>query len=438
MKIVVFGAGYVGLTAAVCLSSLGHDVVAIDIDAERVRRLTAGECPLREPGLEELQAACIRAGRLSFDTAPTAHLADAELCFICVDTPTDRQTNEVNMTAFNRVAGAIIGAASDDLVVVIKSTVPLGTFARLQQRFDRSGVRLHAACNPEFLREGSAVEDFLKPHRIVVGVADDLAAQRLKAAYAPLIGAGVPYLEMAPASAELVKYASNAFLATKITFINEIANLSELTSGNIDDIVAGMGLDPRISPHAMRAGPGYGGSCFPKDTLALANAAQDLASPLRILEAVIASNDDRMRLMVNRVVRLCGGDVEGKTIAVWGLAFKANTDDFRDSAAIPIIRALLQKGARVRAYDPMVDYGRFRTVLDIELADSPEACAEDADCIAVLTEWDAFAAIDWARLASRVASRTIFDARNVVDRARLPDDWDYECVGKPGSGKRGR
>jgi UDPglucose 6-dehydrogenase len=434
MRISMIGAGYVGLVSGACLADFGHDVVCVDNDEEKVALLNRGETPIYEPQLGQIIAANVTENRLKFTTALKDSVADADAVFIAVGTPSRRGDGHADLSYVYAAAREVAGALSDSTVVVTKSTVPVGTGDEVERiiRAERKNIEAPVVSNPEFLREGAAVHDFKHPDRIVVGTDDERAREVMREIYRPLHLNASPIMFTDRRSAELIKYASNAFLATKITFINEIADLSEKIGANVQDVARGMGLDKRIGPKFLHPGPGFGGSCFPKDATALAKTARDYEAPLRLVETVIDVNDHRKRAMAKKVAAALGGNLRGKTIAVLGLTFKPNTDDIRDTPSLPLITALQDFGATVRAYDP-AGMERFRQEADsVEFSANPYECAVDADAIVIVTEWDQFRALDLKRLASVMACPVIVDLRNIY----APDEvvrhgFLYSCVGRP-------
>lgn len=434
MRISMIGAGYVGLVSGACLADFGHDVVCVDNDEEKVALLNRGETPIYEPQLGQIIAANVTENRLKFTTALKDSVADADAVFIAVGTPSRRGDGHADLSYVYSAAREVAGALSDSTVVVTKSTVPVGTGDEVERiiRAERKNIEAPVVSNPEFLREGAAVHDFKHPDRIVVGTDDERAREVMREIYRPLHLNASPIMFTDRRSAELIKYASNAFLATKITFINEIADLSEKIGANVQDVARGMGLDKRIGPKFLHPGPGFGGSCFPKDATALAKTARDYEAPLRLVETVIDVNDHRKRAMAKKVAAALGGNLRGKTIAVLGLTFKPNTDDIRDTPSLPLITALQDFGATVRAYDP-AGMERFRQEADsVEFSANPYECAVDADAIVIVTEWDQFRALDLKRLASVMACPVIVDLRNIY----APDEvvrhgFLYSCVGRP-------
>jgi UDPglucose 6-dehydrogenase len=414
MRVTMIGAGYVGLVSGACFADFGHQVICIDKDATKVEALNRGEIPIFEPGLAELVEANVRQGRLQF-AADTSRIGDAEAVFIAVGTPSRRGDGHADLSFVYAAIREIAPLLSNTAVVVTKSTVPVGTGDEIERilRELRPDAELQVVSNPEFLREGAAIQDFKHPDRIVIGTADAGARAVLAEIYRPLYLNAPPLLYVARRTAELIKYASNAFLATKITFINEIADLCEKVGADVQEVARGMGLDNRIGGKFLHAGPGFGGSCFPKDTTALLKTAQDNGVALRIVEAVAAVNDQRKRAMARKVVAALGGSVRGKTIAVLGLTFKPNTDDTRDSPAIPLITALHDLGATVRGYDPAGMEQAKPLLPAVQYSISAYAAAEGADAVVIATEWEQFRALDLDRLKRVMAQPVIVDLRNI-------------------------
>jgi UDPglucose 6-dehydrogenase len=403
--VAIVGTGYVGLTTGACLAHLGHRVVCGDVNADRVATLQRGEVPFYEPGLAELVTAGVHAGRLSFVLGGDTAVADAELVFLCVPTP-QADDGSVDLSYVEAAAASIAGALRPSAVVINKSTVPVGSAAIVERIIARGDITV--VSNPEFLREGSAVSDFLHPDRVVIGTDSPEAGRRVAELYQSV---EAPILITTPASAETIKYAANAFLATKISFVNAIAAVCEAVGADILDVVRGLGLDRRIGQDFLRPGPGWGGSCFPKDTRALVSIAEQGGYDFKLLRGVIASNAEQHERMVEKVRLAVGGTLQGRTIAVWGLAFKANTDDVRDSPAVAIVERLLQEGASVRAYDPQA-----RVALPglTQVGSALEAC-DGADSLVVLTEWPEFIGADVEGVASRLRGTHVVDTRNVLD-----------------------
>ena len=434
MRITMIGSGYVGLVSGACFSDFGHDVVCVDKDARKIAALEAGKMPIFEPGLDHLVARNVEAGRLSFTTDLAAGVSGADAVFVAVGTPSRRGDGNADLSYVHAAAEEIARAIKGFTVVVDKSTVPVGTGDEVERiiRDTNPEADFAVVSNPEFLREGAAISDFKHPDRIVIGSDDERALQVMRELYRPLfLGGKSPIVEMSRRSAELTKYAGNAFLATKITFINEIADLCEKVGGDVRDVARGIGLDNRIGSKFLNAGPGYGGSCFPKDTLALLKTAQDCEAPQRIVEAVVAVNDNRKRAMGRKVIAACGGDVRGKRIAVFGLTFKPNTDDMRDSPAISIIRTLQDAGAEVAACDPEGVEQAREILSDVTYCSSPWDAAKDAAAAVIVTEWDAYRALDLAQLKSLLAQPVLVDLRNVYERDTVEAaGLQYVAVGR--------
>jgi UDPglucose 6-dehydrogenase len=417
MRLAVIGSGYVGLVSGACFADFGHVVTCVDKDAAKVAALKRGEIPIFEPGLDELVAVNVRGRRLFFSEGIGEAVKGAEAVFIAVGTPSRRGDGHADLSYVYAAAREIAAALDGFTVVVTKSTVPVGTGDEVERIIAeaRPDADFVVVSNPEFLREGAAISDFKRPDRIVVGATDERARAVMREIYRPLNLNQPPLFFVDRRTSELIKYAANAFLATKITFINEIADLCEKVGANVQDVARGIGMDNRIGGKFLHAGPGYGGSCFPKDTLALVKTGQDADSPLRIIETVAAVNEQRKRGMAKKVIAACGGSVRGKTIAVLGLAFKPNTDDMRDAPSLAIVTALEDAGAKVRAHDPAgMDQARAMMPSVTFCADAYE-CAEGAEALVIVTEWDAFRALDFKRLAELMASPSIVDLRNVYE-----------------------
>ena len=415
MRVAMIGSGYVGLVSGACFADFGHDVVCVDKDQTKIDRLRAGVMPIFEPGLAELVAANVRGGRLSFTDDLAAAVANAEAIFIAVGTPSRRGDGHADLSFVHAAAAEIARYLAGYAVIVTKSTVPVGTGDDVERtiREARPDADFAVVSNPEFLREGAAIGDFKRPDRIVIGTEDVRARQVMTELYRPLFLNASPLLFTARRTAELIKYAANAFLATKITFINEIADLCEAVGADVQDVARGIGLDNRIGAKFLHAGPGYGGSCFPKDTLALIKTAQDFGTPVRIVETVAAVNDQRKRAMAKKVITAAGGSVRGKTVAVLGLTFKPNTDDMRDSPAISVVQALQDAGAKVRAFDPEGVEQAKLVLTGVDYAHDPYDCLTGADVAVLVTEWDAFRALDMDRVRNVMAAPVLVDLRNV-------------------------
>ncbi len=425
MRVTLVGSGYVGLVSGACFADFGHQVVCVDKDEGKISALLQGRMPIYEPGLEQLVASNVAAGRLRFTTDLRESVKDADAVFIAVGTPSRRGDGHADLSYVYAAAREIAEALSGYTVIVTKSTVPVGTGDEVERiiREANAGAEFSVVSNPEFLREGAAIPDFKRPDRIVIGSEDPRATKIMRAIYRPLYLNHSPVLVMSRRGAELTKYAANAFLATKITFINEIADLCERVGADVQDVARGVGLDGRIGPKFLHAGPGYGGSCFPKDTLALLKTSQDFDAPQRIVEAVVSANENRKRAMGRKVIAAMGGEVRGCTIAILGLTFKPNTDDMRDSPAIAVIRALQDGGATVRAYDPAGMEQAKLVLEDVEYCAGPYQAIDGADGLAIVTEWDEFRALDLKRIKSLLRTPTLVDLRNIYPRA------DAESVG---------
>ncbi len=415
MKITMIGAGYVGLVSGACFSDFGHSVVCVDKDPAKIEALEAGRMPIYEPGLDALVAKNVSAGRLSFTTALADAVGGAGAIFIAVGTPSRRGDGHADLTYVHEAAREIAGALTGDTVIVTKSTVPVGTGDRVEQiiRELRPELKIEVVSNPEFLREGAAIGDFKRPDRIVVGSESEWARDVMREIYRPLYLNQAPMVFTSRRSSELIKYAANAFLATKITFINEMADLCEAVGADIQDVSRGIGLDNRIGSKFLHAGPGYGGSCFPKDTVALLKTAEDHATPLRIVEATVQVNDSRKRAMGRRILQAMGSDLRDRTVGLLGLTFKPNTDDMRDAPSLAIIRSLQDAGVRIKAYDPEgMDVAR-PLIGDVELVADPYEVARDVDALAIVTEWDVFRALDLGRIAASMRAPVLVDLRNI-------------------------
>jgi len=437
MRITMIGSGYVGLVSGVCFADFGHDVICVDKDASKIEALQRGEIPIFEPGLEHLVADNVRAGRLSFTTEVKTSVADSDVVFIAVGTPSRRGDGHADLSYVYAAAREIAEHVNGFTVIVTKSTVPVGTGDEVERIVRETNPQADVAIvsNPEFLREGAAIEDFKRPDRIVIGLNDDRARGVMTEVYRPLYLNQAPLLFTARRTSELIKYAANAFLAMKITFINEMADLCEKVGANVQEVSRGIGLDGRIGAKFLHAGPGYGGSCFPKDTLALAKTAQDFDAPVRLIETTISINDNRKRAMGRKVIAAMGGDIRGKSIAVLGLTFKPNTDDMRDSPAISVIQTLQDAGASISGYDPEgMDNARL-VMDDIIYADDAYAAARGADALVIVTEWNQFRALDFARLKSIMKSPVLVDLRNIYRHDEVTKHgFAYTSIGRPMNG----
>ena len=431
----MIGSGYVGLVSGACFADFGHDVVCIDKDETKIAALRAGKMPIYEPGLEKLVATNVAAGRLSFTTDLDEGIADARAIFIAVGTPSRRGDGHADLTFVHQVAREVGAALRQDVVVVTKSTVPVGTGDEVERILEASGNtnRVAVVSNPEFLREGAAIGDFKRPDRIVIGAEDEFGREVMREVYRPLFLNESPILFTERRSAELIKYAANAFLATKITFINEMADLCEKVGANVQDVARGIGLDKRIGPKFLNAGPGYGGSCFPKDTLALLKTAEDYESPVRIVEAVVKTNESRKRAMGRKVIEALGGAdrARGKRVCLLGLTFKPNTDDMRDSPAIAVARTLLDAGVAVVAHDPEGMEQARPLLPEVTMMDDPYAAIANADAVAIVTEWDAFRALDMKRVGALANAPVLIDLRNIYEPADMrAAGMDYHSIGR--------
>ena len=432
-RLVMVGSGYVGLVSGACLADFGHSVVCVDKDATKIALLEKGEMPIFEPGLAELVLKNVRAGRLSFGLDLAGAVAGADAVFIAVGTPSRRGDGHADLSYVHAAAREIAEAITGYCVVVTKSTVPVGTGDEVERiiREARPDIEFAVVSNPEFLREGAAISDFKRPDRIVVGAGDERAREVMREVYRPLYLNQAPLLFTDRRTSELIKYAGNAFLAMKITFINEIADLCEAVGADVQQVARGIGLDNRIGQKFLHAGPGYGGSCFPKDTLALIKTAQDEGAPIRIVETVAAVNDQRKRAMARKIIQAMGGEARGKRVALLGLAFKPNTDDMRDAPSLAIVQGLQDAGAQVSAFDPEAMEQARLVLKGVEYADDPYACAEGADALVIVTEWEQFRALDLRRLKSILKSPVLVDLRNVY----APEDarrhgFSYVSVGR--------
>ena len=433
MKIAMIGTGYVGLVSGVCFSDFGHDVVCVDKDPSKLEKLHAGEVPIYEPGLDDLMKRNAEAGRLSFTGDLGPAVAEADAVFIAVGTPTRRGDGHADLTYVYAAAKEIAASLTGYTVVVTKSTVPVGTNREVERiiRAERPDVEFDVASNPEFLREGAAIEDFMRPDRVVVGAETDAAKDVMQKIYRPLSLRNAPVVFTDLESAEMIKYAANAFLATKITFINEIANLCEKVGADVKSVAHGMGLDNRIGSKFLHAGPGYGGSCFPKDTNALARIGQDHSSPQRIVEAVIDINDARKRQMVTKIMDLCDDSVNGKKVAVLGVTFKPNTDDMRDSPSLTIVPALIGAGAAVHVVDPQGKKEGEALLPGVVWEEDPYAAAADAEALVILTEWNEFRGLDVDRLAEVMKDKRVADLRNIYSKEDMEEaGFTYVSVGR--------
>lgn len=441
MKIGMIGAGYVGLVSGACFSEFGVDVVCVDKDDRRIARLNAGKCPIFEPGLEHLIASNVEAGRLRFTTNLNEAVSGADAVFIAVGTPSRRGDGHADLTYVFAAAKEIADALDGYSVIVTKSTVPVGTGREVKRVIQetRPDAAFDVASNPEFLREGSAIGDFMRPDRVVIGSETQRAADVLSELYRPLFLLETPIINTELETAELIKYAANSFLATKITFINEFASLCEKVGADIQDVARGIGLDGRIGGKFLHAGPGYGGSCFPKDTLALVKTARDANAPIRIVETVVAINDARKIAMADKVIEACDGSVDGKNIAILGLTFKPNTDDMRDSPSLAIIEALQKAGASIRAYDPQGMDEAATLLEDVMFCEGPYETMEGAHALVIVTEWNAFRALDLNRVKTLLTHPVLVDLRNIYNPREMElAGFMYHSVGRGPTGPGAR
>jgi UDPglucose 6-dehydrogenase len=429
----MIGTGYVGLVSGTCFAEFGVNVTCVDKDSSKIERLLKGEIPIYEPGLDELVAKNAAAGRLSFTTDLKSAVANADAVFIAVGTPTRRGDGHADLSYVYAAAKEIAENLSGYTVIVDKSTVPVGTGTEVERiiRETNPGADFDVCSNPEFLREGSAIEDFMRPDRVVVGTESKRAEEVMKRLYQPLQQLETPILFTKREDAELIKYAANAFLALKITFINEMADVCEKLGGNVQDVAKGIGLDTRIGKKFLQAGPGYGGSCFPKDTLALVKTAQDIGSPVRLIETTVEINDTRKKQMAQRAIQALGGSVDGKKIAVLGVAFKPDTDDMRDSPAIDIVSELQKAGANVHAYDPVAMHEAQKIMQNVTWGEDAYSICDNADAVMLITEWNEFRALDLGRLRDTMATPVMIDLRNVYDPQTVVNSgFIYSSIGR--------
>ncbi len=435
MKITMIGAGYVGLVSGVCFADFGHDVVCLDKDESKIDALMQGRIPIFEPGLDQLVASNVASGRLTFTTDLVAAVADSDVIFIAVGTPSRRGDGHADLSYVHAAAREIAENLKGFTVIVTKSTVPVGTGDEVERiiRETNPDADFAVVSNPEFLREGAAIEDFKRPDRIVIGLSGDDARARdvMTEVYRPLYLNQSPLVFTSRRTSELIKYAGNAFLAMKITFINEMADLCERVGANVQDVARGIGLDGRIGSKFLHAGPGYGGSCFPKDTLALVKTAQDYDSPVRLVETTVAVNDNRKRAMGRKVIAAAGGDVRGRKIAILGLTFKPNTDDMRDSPAIVVVQTLQDAGAHVIGYDPEGMENAKKLIDGIDYASDPYEAANEADALVIVTEWNEFRALDFRRLKTVMKTPILVDLRNIYRQDEVvKHGFSYSSVGR--------
>jgi UDPglucose 6-dehydrogenase len=434
MRIVMVGTGYVGLVSGACFSEFGWDVVCVDNDGEKIDMLSREEMPIYEPGLEDLVKRNVAAGRLAFTTDLATAIAGAQAVFIAVGTPSRRGDGYADLSYVYAAAEDIARHAEPGIVVVTKSTVPVGTGREIKERMAavRPDNGLEVAANPEFLREGSAIEDFMRPDRVVIGAETEAARDVMRGLYRPLFLRDTPIVFTSLETAEMIKYAANTFLATKITFINEFADLCERVGADVQDVARGIGLDGRIGAKFLHAGPGYGGSCFPKDTRALVQTARDVGTPVTLVERVVAINDDRKAAMADKIIEAFGGSVTGKTIAVLGLTFKPNTDDMREAPSLVVVPRLLEAGAAIRAFDPEgMDEAR-PLLADVTWCEDSYDAMSDADAVIILTEWNEFRALDLARAKSLLSKPLMIDLRNIYSPDEMKrNGFDYISIGRP-------
>ena len=432
MDIAVIGTGYVGLVTGAGLADFGNDVICCDIDPKKIDALNNGQIPIYEPGLDKIVSRNVDEGRLRFTTDLGDAISRSRAIFIAVGTP-PKPDGSANLTYVENVARTIASHMNGPKLVITKSTVPIGTGRMIEQILEESGngQKGSVVSNPEFLREGSAIEDFLKPDRVVIGASDEESVALMREIYAPLHSLEIPFVVTNVESAELIKYAANGFLATKISFINEVAQICERVGGNVQDVALGMGLDTRIGPKFLQAGPGFGGSCFPKDSSAMATIARAHGYPFQIMEAVLRVNDDIKSRMVTKIIEALGGDVKGKTIGILGLAFKPDTDDMRDSPAIPVVKGLQALGARIQAYDPQSMENSRAIFENVDYCEDAYGTAEGADAIVLATEWNAFRALNFERIKKAMKVPNLIDLRNVYDPQRMKAlGFYYSSVGR--------
>jgi UDPglucose 6-dehydrogenase len=430
----MIGTGYVGLVSGACFADFGHIVTCVDKDESKIARLQRGEIPIFEPGLDDLVKDNVEQGRLFFTTDPSRAIRDADAIFIAVGTPSRRGDGHADLSYVYAAAEEIAGLMNGYTVVVTKSTVPVGTGDEVEEiiRKRRPDADFAVVSNPEFLREGAAINDFKRPDRVVVGSEDERAKSVMRELYRPLFLNETPILFTARRTSELIKYAANAFLAMKITFINEIADLCEEVDANVQEVARGIGLDNRIGRKFLNAGPGYGGSCFPKDTLALMKTARDAGAPIELIETTVRVNSARKQKMAQKIIDAMGGNLKGKTVAVLGLTFKPNTDDMRDAPAVDIVPTLQAEGARIRAFDPEGMHEAKAMLKDVNFASGPYDCVQGADAVVLVTEWDQFRALDFARIKDALKEPVVIDLRNIYNPAEMrAHGFQYVSVGRP-------
>jgi UDPglucose 6-dehydrogenase len=434
MRVAMIGTGYVGLVSGACFSHFGHDVICVDKDESKIEKLKEGGIPIYEPGLDAIVAENVKAGRLSFTTDLKSAVASCDTVFIAVGTPSRRGDGHADLSYVYAATEEIAEALNGYTVVVTKSTVPVGTGSEVEAIIRRvnPSAEYDVASNPEFLREGSAIDDFKRPDRVVVGTASERARGVMRELYRPLYLNETPIMFTERTTSELIKYAANAFLATKITFINEIADICEKVGADVQAVSRGIGLDNRIGAKFLHAGPGYGGSCFPKDTIALVKTASDAGAPIKIVEAVVEVNNSRKKRMAEKIIDAAGGSVEGKTVAILGLTFKPGTDDMRDSPALDIVPILQKGGARIRAYDPQGMEEAGQTLKDVLMCDGAYHAMEGSDIVAILTEWNEFRALDMRKVKDFLKSPTMIDLRNIYSPSEMASKGiSYHSIGRP-------
>lgn len=434
MRIGVVGTGYVGLVSGTCFAEFGTEVCCVDKDASKIARLKNGEIPIYEPGLDDLVEKQVKAGRLTFTTDLKEAVKGADAVFIAVGTPSRKSDGHADLTYVYEAAREIIAAVEGYTVIVTKSTVPVGTAREIEKIVREMGREkdIDVCSNPEFLREGAAINDFMRPDRVVIGSSSERASEVMRALYRPLFLNETPIVVTSPETSEIIKYAANAFLATKITFINEIANLCEAAGANVQHVAKAIGMDGRIGAKFLNAGPGYGGSCFPKDTLALTQTGQKFGTPQRLVETVVQVNADRQKQMAQKVIAACGGSVEGLKIGILGIAFKPNTDDVRDAPSLVILPELQKAGAKIAAHDPIAQEQAEKILTGIQWEQDPYAVAKDADILVIITEWNEYRQLDLERVAAGMKQKHLVDLRNIYKPADVePYGFHYVSIGRP-------
>lgn len=434
MRIGVVGTGYVGLVSGTCFAEFGTEVCCVDKDASKIARLKNGEIPIYEPGLDDLVEKQVKAGRLTFTTDLKEAVKGADAVFIAVGTPSRKSDGHADLTYVYEAAREIIAAVEGYTVIVTKSTVPVGTAREIEKIVREMGREkdIDVCSNPEFLREGAAINDFMRPDRVVIGSSSERASEVMRALYRPLFLNETPIVVTSPETSEIIKYAANAFLATKITFINEIANLCEAAGANVQHVAKAIGMDGRIGAKFLNAGPGYGGSCFPKDTLALTQTGQKFGTPQRLVETVVQVNADRQKQMAQKVIAACGGSVEGLKIGILGIAFKPNTDDVRDAPSLVILPELQKAGAKIAAHDPVAQEQAEKILTGIQWEQDPYAVAKDADILVIITEWNEYRQLDLERVAAGMKQKHLVDLRNIYKPADVePYGFHYVSIGRP-------